>query len=402
MGTVVSSTILREDGRVDRVPGVLPNGDSTGGRVTFEYAYGPDLLPPAGTGDEGMWRYRALLPLDPGPILYPLRVGDTPLVAPPELRRRSGVARLFLKDETRSPTGSNKDRATALVLEHALRTGIETVSCASTGNVAVSLAVGAAAAGKRAIIFVPATVMESKLSIMLLAGAAVLKVAEGYDAAFQLSRQAAAAFGWYDRNTGVNPVTLEAKKTVAFEMWEQLGREVPDAVLVPVGDGPTISALAKGFRELKACGATDRLPRLIGVQAEGCQPLKRAWETGQPVQPVSPQTIADGIAVGNPVSADMVLRDVHEAGGGFVAVSDSMLLEAMQTVARHSGVLPEPAAAAGFAGLEPALASGLAARHERIVVLITGTVLKSPQFLRSQRQPLEIHATLDNVERVLP
>ena len=328
-------------------------------------------------------------------------MGGTPLVSPSRLRDVLGVPNLWLKDETRTPTGSNKDRATALVLENAMRNEVHAVSCASTGNVAMSLAVGAAAAGVKATIFVPAEISEAKLRLILLAGATVLKVREGYEAAFELSREAARAFGWYDRNTGVNPLTLEAKKTVAFEIWEQLGRRVPDAVLVPVGDGPTLSAMMKGFRELKACGVSDRLPRVVAVQAEGCQPLKKAWDTSDPVRSVQPETIAEGIAVGAPVSAALVLRDVRESGGSFVAVSDESMLEAIQTLAFTSGILAEPAGAAGLAGLQSALAAGLVERGEIVVAHVTGTGLKSPQYLRPEVSATEIGASLEEVERAV-
>lgn len=369
--------------------------------MAYQYGYRPELFPLPHGVDRGMWRYRDLLPLGDGPIRYPIRVGGTPLIEPPRLRELSRIPRLTLKDETRSPSGSNKDRATALVLEHALRAGIEVVSCASTGNVAVSLAVGAAAAAVRAVIFVPAGVSQAKLTAMLLAGATVIQIEEGYDAAFQLSRNAATTFGWYDRNTGVNPLTLEAKKTVAFEIWEQTGRQVPDVVMVPVGDGPTLSAMAKGFRELRACRLTDRLPRIVGVQAEGCQPLKRAWESSTPVRAVEPDTIADGIAVGNPVSAVMVLQDVRETGGGFVAVSDESLIEAITVIASAGGCIVEPAGAAAWAGLCPALAAGLIDRDERVVVLITGSGLKTPRFLQPRRQAVTISADLHAVRDLL-
>ncbi|MDP8949750.1 MAG: pyridoxal-phosphate dependent enzyme, partial [Actinomycetota bacterium] len=264
MGRVTAATVLRENGTVERYDDV-DQALSTGaeGRIELHYAFGPQLIPLKAPSAEGMWRYRDLLPVAEERILYPLAVGGTPLVSPSRLQDVLDVPSLWLKDETRTPTGSNKDRATALVLEHAMRNEVRAVSCASTGNVAVSLAVGAAAAGVEATIFVPAEISEAKLRLMLLAGATVLKVREGYEAAFELSREAAHAFGWYDRNTGVNPLSLEAKKTVAFEIWEQLGRRVPDAVLVPVGDGPTLSAMVKGFRELKACGVSDRLPRVV-------------------------------------------------------------------------------------------------------------------------------------------
>jgi threonine synthase len=348
-----------------------------------------------------MWRYRDLLPLADGPIRYPLAIGGTPLLASPRLRSMLNAPNLWLKDETRTPTGSNKDRATALVVETALRAGDTTVTCASTGNVAVSLAVGAAAAGLRAIIFVPAEVADSKLTLMLLAGATVFKVQEGYDAAFKLSRMAAREFGWYDRNTGYNPVTLDAKKTVALEIWEQLGRDVPDTIVCPVGDGPTLSAIAKGFDELAACGATSRIPRIIAVQAEGCQPLKTAWETDGPLQAVEPNTIADGIAVGDPVSAGMVLRDVRKSGGAFVAVRDDELRRAMETLASNGGLLAEPAGASAFAGLSQALDSGLIARDERVVALVTGTAMKNLGEARPSIAAMTISADLARVRHAL-
>jgi threonine synthase len=402
MGTPVGATIVRDDTSTldfDSLDEALAHREQ--GRIAIRYAYGPQLLPPAGEPITSMWRYRDLLPLGEGPISYPLAVGGTPLLASPRLRNLLSTPNLWLKDETRTPTGSNKDRATALVVESALRAGSSTVTCASTGNVAVSLAVGAAAAGLRAVIFVPAEVADSKLTLMLLAGATVFKVREGYDAAFKLSRSAAREFGWYDRNTGVNPVTLDAKKTVALEIWEQLGREVPDTVVCPVGDGPTLSAIAKGFAELVACGATTHIPRIIAVQAEGCQPLMRAWETGGTVQAVEPHTIADGIAVGDPVSAGMVLRDVRQSGGAFVAVSDDDLRHAMETLAASGGVLAEPAGASAFAGLLQALESGLIARDERVVALVTGTAMKNLGEARPSYKATTISADLDEVRSTL-
>ena len=402
MGKPIAATIVRDDSSEHffaNPDDAVAQGET--GRIEFHFAYRPDLLPPANEAVTSMWRYRDLLPLDDGPIHYPLPVGGTPLLASSVLRRFLGTPNLWLKDETRTPTGSNKDRATALVVETALRNGSTTVTCASTGNVAVSLAVGAAAAGLKAVIFVPAEVADSKLTLMLLAGATVFKVQEGYDAAFKLSRAAAKAFGWYDRNTGYNPLTLDAKKTVALEIWEQLGREVPDTVVCPVGDGPTLCAIAKGFTELMACGATTRVPRIIAVQAEGCQPLKRAWDDHQPVQAVAPDTIADGIAVGDPVSAGMVLRDVRRSGGTFVAVSDDELRQAMETLASKSGALAEPAGAAAFAGMTQACERGLVTRDERTVVLVTGTAMKNLGFARPTAKAATISADLDEVRHVI-
>jgi threonine synthase len=401
VGFPVGATVVSADGTektVDSHEQALAHTDD--GIVEYRYDYRPELVPEP--GDElSLWRYRDLLPLPDGPVSYPLQIGGTPLHPVPTIRDMLGMPNLWIKDETRTPTGSNKDRATALVLEHAIRDDRPVVSCASTGNVAASLAVGAAACGRKAVIFVPSTTSDAKLRLMRLAGATILQVRQGYDAAFKLSRQAAREFGWYDRNTGFNPLTTEAKKTVALEIWEQLGREMPDVMVSPVGDGPTLSALAKGFRELVACGVADRVPRIIGVQAEGCQPLVRAWRENRAIEPSQPDTLADGIAVEMPVSGPSVLRDVRASGGDFVAVPDSELLDSINTLAGKAGLLAEPAGAAGFAGLLAAVEAGLIDRSERVAVLMTGTLFKNLSFGRAFEKPFEINADLDEVREIV-
>lgn len=398
MGTPTGATVITEEGS-QPVSDLAAELKRPHGLLEFQYAYGPNLLPPPIVGPQGMWRWRELLPLEDGPILYPLSVGGTPLLELPGLRRLTGFPNLYLKTESRSPTGSNKDRATALVLEYALRSGAPTVTAASTGNVAVSLATGAAASGVRAVIFVPADVAEGKLRIMRAAGATVFRVEGGYETAFELSRACAAAHGWIDRNTGANPVTLEAKKTVALEIWEQLAGEVPDVVVVPVGDGTTLSAIAKGFRELIACGVSSRLPRLIGVQAEGCQPLKRIWAGEEPVTPTG--TIADGIYVKHPVNGITAVRDIRDTGGAFVTVSDDAIRGAISTLSHRGGVLAEPAAAAGFAALEPALESGLLDADERIAILITGSGMKTLHYLEPGGAEFLVEGQVSEVEEAL-
>lgn len=236
------------------------------GTPWLEYSYGPALLLTMGSRPASMWRYRELLPIDDSPILYPLPVGGTALLRVPRLRTDFEMPNLWIKDETSGPTGSSKDRATALVIEDGLRRNIGTITTASTGNAAVATAFGAAAAGLRAVIFVSTDCRPDKLTLMLQAGAEVFQVRRGYAAATNLSRQAATQFGWLDRNTGSNPMTIEAKKTMALEIWEQLGRRRPDAVIIPVGDGPTLCGIYKGFLELTQCRTTVHLPRLIGVQ----------------------------------------------------------------------------------------------------------------------------------------
>lgn len=373
-----------------------------GAQQLFQYGYGPDLLP-SSTGPRsgrGMWRYRRLLPLADGPIRYPLPVGGTPLLAAPRLGASLGVAHadVWLKDETWGPSASNKDRATALVIESALRRGAGAITTSSTGNAGVATAIGAAAAGLASVIFVAAECDASKVGLMRAAGALVIRVEGGYAAAGALSRAAAEAFGWEDRNTGVNPATIEAKKTVAFEIWEQLG-SVPDAVVVPVGDGPTLVGMAKGFEELRLCGATDGVPAIIGVQAACCQPLVQAWFGVEPgpdlLDPAG--TAADGIAVATPSSGPAAIDAVERSGGAFVAVTDAQVESAMARLAADAGVLAEPAGAASVAGLVTASDRGYLDGAAVIVALVTGRTLAVPSIGSSGTTDDRVVRYLDDV-----
>ena len=368
----------------------------------LQYDYGSALIAGTRPASFTMWRYRKLLPVPDGPVRYPMPIGGTPLLSVPALRKASGTPHLWIKDETRNPTASNKDRATALVIEDGLRRGVGTITTASTGNAAVATAFGAAAAGMRAVIFVSTDCQPDKLALMTHAGAWVFRVPDGYAAAVDLSRGAAREFGWLDRNTGANPFTIEAKKTVAFEVWEQLGRRLPDAMIVPVGDGPTLVALDKGFAELVSCGLAARQPRLIGIQAECCQPLVRAW-SGVPAGPaeLNPAgTTADGIAVVRPAIGDAVLDAVRRSGGSMLAVTESALLSAVATLAGRAGVGAEPAGAAALAGLACAVGSGLVDRLETTVLLVTGREVKAGGAPLGARRVAVVEG-LDEVERAL-
>ena len=368
----------------------------------LQYDYGSALMARDRPSSFTMWRYRELLPVPDGPVRYPVPIGGTPLLPAPALRQTLGMPRLWIKDETRNQSASNKDRATALVIEDGLRRGVGTITTASTGNAAVATAFGAAAAGMRAVIFVSTDCQPEKLALMTRAGAWVFQVREGYAAAVDLSRAAARTFGWLDRNTGVNPLTIEAKKTVAFEVWEQRGRWLPDLMIVPVGDGPTLVALHKGFAELVSCGLATRQPRLIGIQAERCQPLVRAW-LGAPAGPAEldpAATVADGIAVVRPAIGDAVLAAVRRGGGGMVAVTDDALLSAVATLAGRAGVGAEPAGAAALAGLESVIKDGLADPWETVVLLVTGREVKAGAGPADLGR-VAVVERLDEVERTL-
>ena len=366
------------------------------------YAYGPDLLPTPSETGEGIWRWRRLLPLD-GSGAYPLQIGGTPLVASPGLRRHLGVPGLVLKDETRTPTGSNKDRATALCLVDAVRQGATSVACASSGNVACSLALGAAALGLRAFIFVSAhSVSPAKVAFMRSFGATVFLVDGPYERAYRLCDDACERFGWYNRNTASNPLAMEAKKTVAFEVWEQLGRRMPDLVYLPVGDGVTLAAFVHGCDELVRCGAADAVPRVVGVQASGAAPLVQAFAEGRATwTAVQTRTIADGIDVGDPYFGRQALDAVARTGGSWLAVTDDDLRAAIATLARTGGILAEPAGAAALAGVI-ADREKLGAADQTVVALVSGTGLKDQRWLPSDGgRELRIAPSLDAVERAL-
>jgi threonine synthase len=370
--------------------------------AAIEYAYGPELIPGADERGDGIWRWRRLLPLD-GSDSYPLQIGGTPLLAPRRLRDELGLPGLVLKDETRTPTGSNKDRATALCLTDALRLGAPAVAAASSGNVAVSLAAGAAAVGIPAYLFVSGpAVSPHKVALMRAFGATVFLVDGPYELAYRLSEAACARFGWYSRNTGDNPLALQGKKTVAFEVWEQLGRRMPEVAYLPVGDGVTLAAFAHGCEELVRCGVADRVPRIVGVQASGAAPLARAFAEGRSTwAPVEPRTIADGIAVGDPFYGRPALEAVRRTGGDFVCVDDDQLRHAAALLAGAAGLLAEPAGVAALAGAIAHRSGGHAASGA-MLTLITGTGLKDQRWLPSgSGRAIEVPADLDAIARIV-
>jgi len=320
----------------------------------------------------------AFLPIGDEASLPPLPVGDTPLIEAPHLRRILEMPGLFLKDDTRNPSGSTKDRASLLVVAKAADYGCDTVATASTGNAATALAAVAAAAGIRAVLLVPAAAPPAKLVQMQSYGARVVPIDGTYDQAFELCRAACARFGWYNRSTALNPFTIEGKKTAALEIVAAMAPGVPDAVLVPTGDGVILAGLAKGFRDLETAGLIPRRPRLIAVQPQGSAAIVRALRSGADSVEHVPgaSSVADSLTVEMPRNAIGCLAEVRASEGGGVEVSDDAILEAIPKLARTSGVFAEPAAAAALAGLETALAENLVDREERVVLMITGSGLK--------------------------
>jgi threonine synthase len=369
--------------------------------ASLTFAYGPRLIPTEAEPRRDIWRWRLLLPLD-GSATYPLQVGGTPLLESSRLREATGLPTLVLKDETRTPTGSNKDRATALCAVDAARQGAQAIAAASSGNVAVSLSAGAAAMGLAAYVFVSKhSVSPQKVNLMRSFDATVFLVDGTYETAYRLSEAACARFGWYSRNTGDNPLALQGKKTVAFEVWEQLGQTMPELAYLPVGDGVTLAAFVLGCEELVRCGVADRLPRVIGVQASGAAPLAQAFAAGRAdFTPVAAETIADGIAVGDPFYGRQALEAVRRTGGEFVCVDDDQLRDAIALLARTTGLLAEPAGAASLAG---ALAHRATASQAQgpVLTVATGTGLKDQRWLPvTSGRAIEVAPSLEAIGEV--
>lgn len=329
--------------------------------------------------DVTMWRYRPLLSIADDAELPPLTVGGTPMYDAPRLAATLGLAKVWVKDEGRQPTASLKDRASAMAVVKAREAGAEIVTTASTGNAAAALAGISASMGQRNVIFVPKTAPEAKIAQLLAYGSTVVLVEGNYNAAFELCTEAVDRYGWFNRNTGINPFMTEGKKTASLEMCEQLGWEPPDAVFVSVGDGSIIGGVHKGLKDLVALGWIDRMPRIYGIQAAGSDYMVQAFENDEDVvtkPPISADTVADSISADLPRDRVKAMAAVRDTGGAYLRVSDEQMLAAIPTVARGSGVFAEPAGAAAYAGLEEAVRRGLVGAADSVVVLSTGSGLK--------------------------
>lgn len=354
--------------------------------------------------ERGMARWIELLPLASAESIPPLMTDATPLRPAVNLRRALDLDGLMIKDDTVSPTASFKDRASALVVAVATERGCAAVATASTGNAATALAGQAASVGMKAVIFVPATAPQAKLAQIAIFGGFLIPVKGTYDEAFELSIAACREFGWYNRNTAYNPFTVEGKKTAALEIWEQLGGLAPDWVVIPTGDGVILAGIEKGFADLKALGLIDRPPRLAVVQAEGCQPIARAWreKASEIIPEKKPHTIADSISVGVPRAGRWVFKALSANGGACVVASDEEIVEAIALLGKTAGIFAEPAAATAIAGLRKLIGEGTIRRDETVVALITGSGLKDvPAASRAIEIPKAIHPTIEDVRKFI-
>ena len=348
--------------------------------------------------DFSIFRYMPFLPIQPDSKRPHLRIGWTPMYKPQGLAASLGMSNLYIKDDGQNPTASLKDRASVIAVVKAAEENMTTIACSSTGNAASSLAGSAAAMGMTTFIFVPSRAPQGKVAQLLIFGANVISVQGNYADAFRLSAAAIDTWGWYNRNAAINPYLVEGKKTVALEIAEQLNWEVPDWVVVSVGDGCTIAGVWKGFKDLYQVGWIDKLPRLLWVQSTGCSPLADAFLENTPWQPSEENTIADSIAVGVPRNPEKALAAIRESAGTMVAVSDDEILEAMRFLGRTSGIFGEPAGVTGLAGLIKLVDKGTIHPDERVVSIVTGNGLKDVKnAITAAGQPIKVKPNMDQL-----
>jgi len=342
-----------------------------------------------------------ILPINELKSLPNLRVGQTPLYEINALDGQVNDFEVYLKDDSQNPTFSFKDRASALVSAFAKENGIDTIVAASTGNAGSSLAGMCAAQGQKAIIFVPSTAPKAKLTQIMMYGATLVPVAGNYDAAFDLSIESTKRFGWYNRNTAFNPLTIEGKKTVSFEIFGQLKNNIPDFIFVPVGDGVILSGIYKGFEDLLHLGIIEKMPVIVAVQAaESCNLVENVGKETFHTRPSD--TVADSISVDIPRNFRMAAGFLMQYHGQTLTVSDDAILKASSILSRNTGIFTEPASAAAFAGFLDYKNRSLIPKASTNVVLLTGCGLKDLMAVQSLFEiPLPVPPDIYSVETFL-
>lgn len=328
-----------------------------------------------------VWRYRELLPIEGEPRTG-LESGWTPLVRANRLERHLGISELYIKDDSQNrPSLSYKDRVVSVALTRALELGFDTVACASTGNLATSLAAHAARAGVPCYVFVPSDIESGKILGSLVYGAHLVPVNGNYDDVNRLCIEVSQRLGWGFINVNLRPYYTEGAKTLGYEVAEQLGWRLPQHIVLPTAGGTLLPKVAKGFQELRMLGWVDTpLPRFYSAQAAGCSPVINALHSGSiELRPVKPKTLAKSIAIGDPADGPYVLRTISETGGWGESAEDGEILEAIRLLAEMEGVFAEPAGGATLAAALKLIRQGRIPRNESVVVAITGNGYKTPE-----------------------
>ena len=370
----------------------------------LEVAYDYDAITAAvsrekiASGPPTLWRYADLLPVAPASAVD-LGTGFTPLVRADRLASELGLRDVWVKNDTRNPTNSFKDRVVSIALSKALEFGFKVAACASTGNLANSVAAHAAHAGLRSYVFIPSNLEQGKVVTTAVYGGNLVAIEGNYDDVNRLCAELAGVYEWAFVNVNMRPYYAEGSKTLAFETAEQLGWQTPDHVVVPAASGSLLTKIHKGFDELYKVGLLDEKPqvRVSGAQALGCSPIATAWlENSDTIRPVKPDTIAKSLAIGNPADGYFALDVVRTSDGGCAAVTDGEIVEGMSLLARTEGIFAETAGGVTIATLKKLAADGVIRADERVVVYITGHGLKTLEAVAPTSRPTAtIAPTLD-------
>jgi threonine synthase len=352
-----------------------------------------------------VWRYRELIPIHENARIVTLGEGGTGLHSVENLASDLGLKKLRVKFEGENPTGSFKDRGMTVGVSKAVETQARIVACASTGNTSASLAAYAAKAGLRCVVIIPrGKIAQGKLAQAIVHGATILEIDGNFDDALRSVIELTTRDSSIALLNSVNPFRVEGQKTLAFETCDQMGFKSPEVVVVPVGNAGNISAIWKGFDELRQLGIVEKVPRMMGIQAEGAAPIVEAYKKKDLVIHTveKPETIATAIRIGAPASWKKALRAVRESGGAMETVSDNEILRGQRDLAKREGLFAEPASASSLAGLRKLMEGGMIDKDEEVVCIATGHGLKDPQIVtRMGETPIKTKSDFDSIQKAL-
>ena len=379
--------------------------------VTYDYERARAGSSRPDRGPFSIWRYEALLPVEDEPV--DIGTGWTPLVRAPRLGKAIGIDDLWVKNDSVNPTFSFKDRNVAIALNLALRFGLETFACASTGNLAGSVAGFAAKAGLESYVFVPADLEPTKLIGAAVYGTTLVTVDGNYDEVNRLCIQIADEYEWGFANINLRPFYSEGSKTIAFEIVEQLDWQPPDAIVAPMAGASLVTKIHKAMKEMATLGWIDHesSTRIMGAQAEGCAPVVNAFKTGADrITHVIPDTIAKSIAIGSPADGYYALDAIRNTGGDAAAASDEEIVEGIHLLAQTEGIFTETAGGAAVAAARKLRESGSLRQGDRTVLCITGNGLKTTEalnrkllkYIHLERSSLSAFEAVVPIPRAIP
>ncbi|MCJ7490552.1 MAG: threonine synthase [Dehalococcoidia bacterium] len=355
------------------------------------------------SGPLSLWRYRDLLPCDADRAVD-LNAGFTPLLRARNLGEALGLSQLYIKNDCTNPTWSFKDRVVAVASTKALEFGFDTLACASTGNLANSVAAHASRAGIKAYVFVPSNLESGKLVGSAVYGATLVAVDGAYDDVNRLCSELADKYPWAFVNINVRPYYAEGSKTLAYEVAEQLGWRAPDHCIVPMASGSLLTKIGKGLDEMAKLWLLDSVQtKISGAQALGCSPIVTAWQAGTlNIRPVKPNTIAKSLAIGNPADGYYALKVIGDSGGSAVASDDDEIVDGIKLLAESEGIFAETAGGVVIAGLKRLVESGRVDRDELVVAFITGAGLKTQEAVVDKiNKALHIAPTVASFEEAI-